>query len=310
MRPRHLLLAVGVAFVWGFNFVVIHVGLGQLPPLLFNALRFTLAAFPAVLFVGPPRVRWRWVLLVGLALGVAKFSLLFAGMAAGMPAGLSSLVLQSQAVFTLVLAVILLRERPDRRQIVGMAVAVLGLVVVTLGVGPARPPLAFALVIAAAMAWGVSNVATRRAAPPDSFRFMVWVSAVVPVPVLALSLLTEGVDTDLRALASLDLTGVGALVYVAGVSTLLGFAVWGRLLRTYDAGTVAPFSMLVPFFGMTSAALLLDESIRLTDVLGGIAVVGGVLYGAVRRRGATSAGAASTEKAGSPSPDQALSHSR
>ncbi|SHG86486.1 EamA family transporter [Streptoalloteichus hindustanus] len=283
MRPRHIALAVGVAFLWGFNFVVIHVGLGHLPPLLFNALRFALAAFPAVLFVGPPRVPWRWVLTVGLALGVAKFSLLFAGMAAGMPAGLSSLVLQSQAVFTLLLAVLLLRERPDRRQLVGMGLAVAGLAVVASGVGGERPPLAFALVIAAAVAWGVSNVATRKAAPPDSFRFMVWVSAVVPIPVLGLSLLTEGVDTDLRALASLDLTAIGALVYVAGVATLVGFAVWGRLLRTYDAGTVAPFSMLVPFFGMSSAALLLNESIHLTDVVGGTAVVAGVLYGALRR---------------------------
>src|SRR5262245_39875789 len=112
MRPRDLALAVAVMAAWGVNFVMIDTGLTLFPPLMFNALRFTLAGLPAVFFVGRPQVPWRWVIAVGMALGVTKFSLLFAGMAAGMPAGLSSLVLQSQAVFTVLLGVPLLRERP------------------------------------------------------------------------------------------------------------------------------------------------------------------------------------------------------
>src|SRR3982751_1502443 len=125
MKPRDVGLAVLVTGIWGVNFVVIETGLHHFPPLLFNALRFTLAAFPAVLFAGRPQVPWRWIVAVGLILGVTKFSLLFGGMAAGMPAGLSSLVLQSQAVFTVIFAVLLLRERPGRRRVAGLAVAAL-----------------------------------------------------------------------------------------------------------------------------------------------------------------------------------------
>lgn len=282
MKPRDLALAVAVAAAWGFNFVVIDVGLDRLPPLLFSALRFGLAAFPAVLIVGRPRVAWRWVLAVGVVLGVVKFSLLFAGMDAGMPAGLSSLVLQAQAIFTLGFAVLLLRERPGRRQLVGVGLAALGIALVAWRIGPGRPAGAFALVIGAAVAWGLSNVAMRRASPPDMLRFMVWISAVA-APVLAvLSLLVEGPAADLAALRAFDLTTAAALGYVTGVSTLLGFGAWGALIRRYGASTVAPFSMLVPFFGMASAALLLDEAIHPSDVLGGALVIGGVLLGAVR----------------------------
>ena len=112
MKPRDLLLALAVVVVWGVNFVVIEVGLENFPPLLFSALRFFFAAVPAIFLLGRPRVAWRYVIAVGLALGVAKFGLLFIAMDRGVPAGLSSLVLQSQVIFTVLFAIVVLRERP------------------------------------------------------------------------------------------------------------------------------------------------------------------------------------------------------
>ena len=281
MRPRDIVLAVAVAAIWGVNFVVIETGLQHFPPLLFNALRFSLAAFPAVLLVGRPQVRWRWILAVGAALGVVKFSLLFAGMAAGMPAGLSSLVLQSQALFTTLFAVLLLRERPRRVQLAGLVVALAGVGLVATRMGANLP--AFALIIGAAAAWGLSNIATRKASPPDTLRFMVWVSAVAAGPLVLLSLLVDGPAADVAALRAIDGQAVLALLYVALISTLAGFAGWGFLLKRYGAATVAPFSMLVPFFGLGSAALALHERIHPPDVAGGVLVVGGILLGLLRR---------------------------
>lgn len=282
MRARDLALAVAVAAVWGFNFVVIHVGLDAFPPLLFSALRFALAAFPALLLVGRPQVPWRWVIAVALILAVTKFSLLFIGMEAGMPAGLSSLVLQSQAVFTMLFAVLLLRERPRPVQLAGLAVAVAGVVLVASRTTAPLP--AFLLVVGAAAAWGLSNVATREASPPDTLRFMVWVSAVATGPLVVLTLIVDGPAADLAALRAIDTQAVLSLVYIALVSTPAGFAAWGFLLKRYGAATVAPFSMLVPFFGIASAALFLGEPVHPIEVAGGVLVVGGVLLGLVRAR--------------------------
>ncbi|MEU8818204.1 EamA family transporter [Actinoplanes sp. NPDC048796] len=279
MRPRDIGIAVAVTAVWGFNFVVIETGLDHFPPLLFNALRFTLAAFPAVLFVGRPQVPWRWIVAVGLILGVTKFSLLFAGMAAGMPAGLSSLVLQSQAVFTLGFAVLLLRERPRPVQLSGLLLCVAGVTLVATRMGTNLG--AFLLIVGAGAAWGLSNIATRKASPPDTLRFMVWVSAVAAGPLI---LLTLASSEDVSALRAFDLEAFGALAYVALVSTLAAFAGWGFLLRTYGASTVAPFSMLVPFFGMASAWLFLGEQLRAVDMAGGTLVVGGILLGLSGRK--------------------------
>ncbi|WP_405737134.1 EamA family transporter [Streptomyces sp. NBC_01537] len=276
MRPSHLCLAVLVAALWGVNFVVIDIGLDHFPPLLFCALRFLVAAVPAVFFVPRPKVALRWVVFVGLSLGVAKFGLLFIGMNQGMPAGLSSLVLQIQAVFTALLAITLLGERPGRTRLIGMAVAFGGIALAAVDEGASGPLGAFALVIAAAAFWGVSNVLTRKAAPPDALSWMVWVSLIPPLPLLALSLLFEGPRADLDALRALDWSGAGAIVYVAWVTTVFGFGVWGFLLRTYDASAVAPFSLLVPVFGMSSAALFLGETVSPLRWGAAVLLVGGV----------------------------------
>lgn len=286
MAPRHVLLALGVVAMWGVNFVVIEVGLDHFPPLLFCALRFAVSAVPAIFFIGRPQVAWRWIIAVGVTLGVVKFGLLFIGLHVGMPAGLASLVLQVQAVFTAVFAALALGERPDRLRVVGMGVALAGIAVAALDRGLHGPLGAFLLVVAAAAAWGVSNVLTRRAAPPDALRWMVWVSAVPPLPLLGLSLLVEGPQADLDALRHLTVSGVGAVLFVGWVSTLLGFAAWGLLLRDYDASAVAPYSLLVPVFGMSSAALLLGESVTPLAICAGVLVVAGVglTSGIIRRR--------------------------
>ncbi|WP_329217619.1 EamA family transporter [Streptomyces sp. NBC_01485] len=276
LAPSHLVLAVLVAAVWGVNFTVVEIGLGHFPPLLFSALRFLVAALPAVFFVGRPKVAWKWIVAVGLVLGMAKFGLLFTGMASGMPAGLSSLVLQIQSVFTAAIAFVALGERPTRVRLLGMGVALAGIGVAAVDEGASGPLGAFALVIAAAVCWGASNVLTRKASPPDALNFMVWVSTVPVLPLLALSLLTEGPARDLAALRALDWQGAGTVVYVAWVTTVFGFGAWGWLLHRHPASTVAPFSLLVPVFGMTSAAVFLDESVSGLRWCAAALLVGGV----------------------------------
>ncbi|MEU2558756.1 EamA family transporter [Streptomyces longispororuber] len=283
MRPSHICLAVLVTAVWGVNFVVIDIGLDHFPPLLFSALRFLVAALPAVFFVGRPKVAWKWLIGVGLALGVAKFGLLFIGMDAGMPAGLSSLVLQVQAVFTALFAFVFLREVPSRVRVAGMAVALAGIGVAAVDEGASGPLTAFGLTVVAAACWGVSNVLTRKAAPPDALNFMVWVSTVPVLPLAALSLLFEGPDRDLEALRSLDLEGVAALICVAWVATVFGFGAWGYLLRRHPASAVAPFTLLVPVFGMTSSALFLGESVSGLQLCAGALLVAGVALTSLAR---------------------------
>jgi O-acetylserine/cysteine efflux transporter len=282
MPARHSALAVLIAAVWGVNFVVIHAGLQHFPPLLFSALRFTFVALPAVFLVGRPRVRWYWVVAIGGSLGVLSFGLLFVGIDQGMPAGLSSLVLQMQAIFTIAFAALALGERPRRRQLIGGAIALAGLALIATDRASTAPLLPFVLVIGAAAAWGVSNLCTRIAQPPDGLALMVWASVVAPLPLLGLSLAFEGSRALGDALGAVDLGGIAALAYIVGPSTLFGFPAWTGLVRRYPAAVVAPFTLLVPVFGIAAAALTLGERPSAAELVGAAVVIAGLLYGLVR----------------------------
>src|SRR5918997_1765453 len=152
MPRRHVAIATLVAVIWGVNFVVIHVGLDSFPPLLFAGLRFSLVAL-ALPFVPRPGVPIKWVLAVGVFLSAGQFGLLFVGMDQGMPAGLASLVLQLQAVFTLPLAVSLLGERVAPGQIAGAAIAFVGIGVIAGGRAEHVPLVAVLLTVGAAASW-------------------------------------------------------------------------------------------------------------------------------------------------------------
>jgi O-acetylserine/cysteine efflux transporter len=283
-----MLLAVVIAAIWGFNFVVIEVGLDDLPPLLFAALRFAAAAFPALFLVRRPAVSWQWFALIGLPLGVGQFGLLFISMRLGMPAGLTSLVVQTQALFTILFAGLLLRERLRPLQTYGMLVAFGGVAVAGVDFGQGSPILAFALCVTGAAMWGLANVGMRRmnqtaARHPDAFAFMVWMSLAPPLPLLALSLIFEGPRADLAALRGISLAGAGALAFNAYVATLVAFGLWGWLMRRYDAGVVAMYSLLVPPFGIASATFVLSERITPLQVLAAVLIIGGVAVGSLRR---------------------------
>src|SRR5688572_18540307 len=237
MPARSVALVVLVTAVWGVNFVVIHEGLEHFPPLLFNALRFTLMALPAVFLVGRPQVPWRYVLAFGATLGVFKFGLLFVSIDQGLPVGLSSLLLQLQVIFTIALAATVLAERPRRQQVAGAATAFAGLAVIGVDRAGSAPILPCVLVVGAAVAWGVSNTLTRMAQPPDALALLVWASLVAPLPLLGLSFAFEGPAEIGDALAGIDVAGVAALLFVALVSGLFGFAAWIALVGRHTAAS-------------------------------------------------------------------------
>ncbi len=293
MSARDLGFALLVILVWGLNFVVIRVGLDDLPPMLLGAMRFTLAAIPAVFFIRRPKIPLRWLLAYGLTISFGQFAFLFSAMTVGMPAGLASLVLQSQAFFTLLFAAMVLGEQVRMHNLIGLCVAAGGLLPIGLNSGIGMTLAGFVLTICAAAMWAMGNVITKRVGKVDLVSLVVWGSLVPPLPFLAMSLLLEGPQQIGQALENISLNAVFALFYLAFGATLLGYGLWSRLLSRYPAAQVAPFSMLVPVIGLSSAALLLDEQLSQLQAFGTILVMTGlainVFVGRRRKLAATTA---------------------
>ncbi|HJE27870.1 EamA family transporter [Stutzerimonas nitrititolerans] len=277
MSPKDLLLALVVIVVWGMNFVVIKVGLEDIPPMLLGALRFMLAAFPAVFFIRRPQLPLRWLFAYGATISLGQFAFLFYAMNVGMPAGLASLVLQSQAFFTLFFAALFLGERLRASNLIGLLIAAGGLLLIGLQGDRSMTLAGFVLTICAASMWALGNIVTRKVGKVNLVGLVVWGSLIPPLPFLALSWLLEGPVRIETALRGIGLDSVLVLAYLSFGATILGYGLWSRLLSRYPAGTVAPFSLLVPVVGLTSAALLLDEHLGLLQTFGALLVMLGLV---------------------------------
>lgn len=266
------------------NFVVIDEGLSGFPPFLLVSLRFVLVAVPLVFLVPRPRTSWRNVVGVGVFMSLCQFSLLYLALHLGMPAGLASLVLQAQVVFTIALAAAVLRERATRRQVAGAAVGMAGLAVVAAGHGAGAPVLPLLVTIAAALSWAVGNVISRRAQVRSGLSLVVWSALVVPVPTFALALALDGPDAVGHALAHPTGAAVFATLYTAYGASLLGYAIWNSLLARYPAGAVVPYILLVPVVGIAAAWLVQGETPDAIELAGGVVMLVGVATATIRSR--------------------------
>jgi O-acetylserine/cysteine efflux transporter len=298
LSGRDLAAALTVVMLWGVNFVVMKFALRDFTPFQLGAARYVFAVLPLALFIRPPRIPWKWVVLYGLFQGVGQFGLLFFALQVGMTAALASVLLQTQVFFTALFGFVLLKERASRPLQIGMVLAALGLACFAMNYLNPGAALASAttlagllLTLCAAAMWAMSNIVARRVqqvalhySPPA---FVLWSSMVAVLPFVALSTLFDPESarwqwTQARASSWL------AVAYLGWVATLVGYSLWTGLLKRHPANRVAPFSLGVPIVGLAAGMLVLGEVIAPWQWAGIALVVAALvsvmLGGLLRRR--------------------------
>lgn len=276
LPPRHFLLALAVVAIWGSNFVVIKYALHTLPPMTLAALRFGFALVPACFFLRRPQVDWRNLAGYGVLIGVGQFGLLYLSMRSQISPGLASLVVQTQVFFTLLLAVRIRRERVLGTQWLGLVLAAGGIAVIAAHVDGTTTALGLAMVLAAAFCWACANLLTQQAGRIDMLAYVVWSSAFAVPPLLVLALLLDGPQAMAAGLAAADAGTWAAVLWQALGNTLFGYGAWSWLLARHPAGRIVPMALLVPVFGMGSAAALLGEPLPAWKLVAAALVLAGL----------------------------------
>ena len=275
MTPRDSMLATAVAVTWGLAFIVSKVGLRELSPAALCAARFAIAALPCLL-VRRPQISWLLLISISATLFVGQFVSQFYGIAHGVPAGLTAVIVQGQALFTVVFAAIVFGEIPSRIQLLGLVVAVAGLAMVCATVGHEFSVQAFAITMISPVSFAVGNLLLRRAQGVQMFDLMAWLSLVVPLPLFAVALLTDGVEVTLQSFAGLSWSGIAAALMLGILSTTLAYWAWGYLLRRYSAAEVVPFALLVPVVASVASMLIFGEQFAGLRLAGMVTLVLGV----------------------------------
>jgi O-acetylserine/cysteine efflux transporter len=284
LSALHATLALLVVLVWGSNFVVIKWALRDFPPFFFAALRFFFSAFPFVLFIRRPRVAWKWLVLYGVLLGAGQFGLLFLAMRADISPGMTSLVIQMQAFFTVGLSVAIFHERVGGWALAGLVLAAAGLAVIGWNLDATVTARGAILVLFAAFFWACANMVVKKAALESRasvpmLAFIVWSSVFAVPPLLILSAAFEGLSAGWQACLSANWAGWLAVAWQSTGNTLFAFAAWSWLLTRYDAAVISPWALLVPVFGMASSAAILGEPFPPWKVAAFAMVMAGIALG-------------------------------
>lgn len=287
MKKNDLILAILVVIVWGANFTVIKLGLSGVPPILLAALRY-MCVIPAIFFVKRPKIELKYALLYGFSVGVGQFSCLFYAMKIGMPAGLSSILLQSAAFITPLLAYLLLKEDIKLKQITGLTTALIGLGFIgktaLQGIGGVSM-FSLVLTLIAAFFWAISNIVLKFASNKlaakgevlDMMGVVVWTSLIPPLPLLAIACMMDSPSIILNAIYSLTPISIFSILYLALGATIFGYGMWSILLGKYPASKISPLSLMVPVTGLISARIVLGETLSSLQWIGGMIILLGLI---------------------------------
>jgi O-acetylserine/cysteine efflux transporter len=240
-----------------------------------TALRFSIAALPCLL-VPRPKVAWPVLIAISLTLFLGQFLAQAYGIAHGVPVGLSSVIVQSQALFTIGFAAIAFREWPTPLQAVGIGVATIGLLMICGTVGYDFSVAAFAVLMVSPISFAIGNLLLRRAQGVPMFDLFAWLCLVAAIPLLALTLAVDGPQSTWHALSNMSLTGLVCVLGLGGISTSIAYWLWGRLLRDYAAAQVVPFALLVPFVGSAASSVVFGERFGPLRLSGMVIVVCGI----------------------------------
>jgi O-acetylserine/cysteine efflux transporter len=284
VKPPDALLAVLITAIWGFNYSVIKLGLTNVDPLVLAGIRFSLCAFPAVLFVKRPNTGWRYIIAYGLIFGVGLWGVVNLGIRAGISAGLASLVLQFSACFTMLLGALVFRESLTRYQHAGIALALIGLCCTILVTDGTATPVGLALVLVGAASWSIANIIIKKSQTKEVFSFLVWSSVFSPIPLFVLALASGGPAAYTSLVRHLDATVITSVLFQAYPNTIFGYWVWNSLLRKYAVSSVAPLSLLVPIFGMVGSMLIFGERLEGAKLLAFGLIVSGLVVGLYGKR--------------------------
>jgi O-acetylserine/cysteine efflux transporter len=283
MRPADVCIALLVAVIWGLAFVASRIALDEFSPALMTTLRFAIAAVPC-LFLRKPDVSWPLLIAISFTLFLGQFLAQAYGIAHGVPVGLSSVIVQSQALFTIAFAVIVFNERPTPTQTVGIGVATVGLLMICGTVGYDFSVAAFAVLMISPVAFAVGNLLLRRAQGAPMFDLFAWLCLTAAVPLFVLALITDGPAPTWQALSRMSLTGLLCMLALGGISTSVAYWLWGRLLRDYPAAQVVPFALLVPFVGAGASAIVFHEKFGALRLAGMATVIGGIAIMVLSKR--------------------------
>lgn len=266
--------------IFGAGWVFGKAAIDHFPPIMTAAFRFGFAGCLLMIFCKWPTVPKTQVLIISSCALALPYSLSYVGLAV-LDVSTTVLLIQLEAPILIVMSALLLRERPPARALFGVALSMLGLLVVTGSPSVQTAGRAVALVLASIITWAFGQVVLRRLGSSDGGLPLLGAAALMAAPQLALlSAIFE--EQHVVYIVTASMAAWLQVAYLAIFMTVVGQGIWFSLVGRNDLNVVAPFLLLVPVFSITGAVLFLGERPTLPDLIGGGLILAGVSLATLR----------------------------
>ncbi|MBC8219730.1 MAG: EamA family transporter [Proteobacteria bacterium] len=274
MKNSELLLAASVPLLWGIGFTFAKAGLNEFPPLFLMGLRFTLAALTLVWFVPIPRGQLKQIFWISLVGSTLQYGMTFTGLSM-LDASLAIIIIHLEVPFSVLLAAIVLKDKPGSQRILGMLISFAGIVLIAGQPSLSEQLPAILLTAAGAMTWAVGQIMVKRLEnPPSGFALTAWIGVFSGPQMILGSFIFE--DSQLESLSNASWIGWGVILYLALIMTVLGYGIWYHVLSRNHVSKVMPVMLLLPVFTIASSMLFLGEQPSTMIFIGAAVVIGGV----------------------------------
>jgi O-acetylserine/cysteine efflux transporter len=282
LAPRDFVLLVIINLIWGFNLIASKVGVGEIPPIIFTALRFLILSILLAPLLRVVRGGMATLLAASAMSGALPFGLMYYGLSRAEDVSAIAVATQLGVPFSALLSVWLLGERIRWRRKVGIALSFLGIVVIAFDPRVMQYVDGLAFVIASTFVGSVALILMKRLRGIGVFELQAWIATTSWPLLLALSVILE--RDQVAALRRASWLAWAALAFTALAASLIAHSGLYHLIRRYPVTTVSPLTVMTPIFGIVFGVSLLGDQLTPRMLAGGALTLCGVVIVASRGR--------------------------
>jgi O-acetylserine/cysteine efflux transporter len=288
MSFRDIILALSVPLLWGIGFVVTKPGMEQFPPMLINGLRWGLSGIILVWWFPIPKKYLKSIFLVSIVACTIQYSLTFSGLNI-IEASSAVLFVQCEVPFGVLIAYFFLKEKPKLKNLLGILIAFIGLIILSGSPNLEGKYIGVILVLSGAFTWALGQILVKPISEKiNGVVLTAWIGIFAGPQLIIASQIIEG--NALHSILSADYKAWLIVIYLALLMNALGYSIWYYVLGRYPVNTILPVMLLLPVTGVLTAIVFLGERPNIKVFIGGLIIligVGLILIGKTRKQNTT-----------------------
>jgi O-acetylserine/cysteine efflux transporter len=282
MSHKDLFLAMLVPCVLGFGFVIAKPAMESFPPILLNGLRWSLSGILMFYFFPFPKNFIKQMLIISFIGCTVQYSLSFYGLKI-LDGASATLFVQAEIPFGILIAYFLLGEKVPLKNIIGLIIAFIGIVILSGNPNLEGKLIGVILILSGAFLWSLAQVFAKDVSEKiGGLALTAWLGIFSGPQCIIASYFIEGNTFDYIFKATSEAWII--VIYLAVGMNVIGYSCWYSVLSRNPVNNVMSVLLLFPITGLLTSIFVLNETPNTYAYFGGAIIISGVAMILINKR--------------------------